>query len=181
MSAKKPTPTWSAVKTKLSSFDHAGLISLVQHLYAASKDTRTFLHARLRLGGDPLAPYKATIDRFLWPAVLQQEGISVAKAKNAIADYKRASGTAAGLAEEMVFYCEQATGFVRDVSMGDEGYFEALVRMFGQALKAIDTLPQTQRPALLARLNAVRQVSHDFGYGVGEDMDSLLEEHGGYG
>jgi len=81
----------------------------------------------------------------------------------------------------MVFYCEQAAGFSRDVSMGDEGYLEALVRMFGQALKAIDTLPQTQRPALLARVNAARQVGHDFGYGMGEDMDSLLEEHGGYG
>lgn len=178
MSAKKPTPTWSAVKTKLSNFDHAGLISLVQDLYAASKDTRTFLHARLHLGGDALAPYKATKDRFQWPDVLQQEGISVAKAKNAIADYKRASGTAAG---QMVFYCEQATGFGRDVSMGDEGYFEALVRMFGQALKAIVTLPQAHRLALLARLDAVRQVSNDIGYGVGEDKDSLLEEHGGYG
>ena len=68
-----------------------------------------------------------------------------------------------------------------DVGLDDEGYFEALVRMFGQALKAIDTLPQTQRSALLARLDAVRQISHDIGYGVGGDMDSLLEEHGGYG
>ncbi len=81
----------------------------------------------------------------------------------------------------MVFYREQAEGFGRDVSMGDEGYFEALVRMFGQALKAIDTLPQTQRPALLARVDTARQISHDFGYGVGEDMDSLLEEHCCYG
>ena len=80
-----------------------------------------------------------------------------------------------------MFYREQATGFGRDASLGDEGHFEALVRMFCQALKTIDTLPQTQRSALLARLNAVHQLSHDFGHGVGEDMDSLLEEHGGYG
>jgi len=58
----------------------------------------------------------------------------------------------------MVFWCKQAAGFSRDFSMGDEGYFELLVRMFGQALKAIDTLPQTQRPALLARVNAARQL-----------------------
>ncbi len=90
-------------------------------------------------------------------------------------------GTADGLAELMVFYCEQASGFSNDVSLDDEGYFEALVGMFGQALKAIDTLPQTQRPALLARLDAVRQINHAIGYGVGEDMDSLLHEHGGYG
>ena len=91
MSAKKATPTWSAVKTKLSNFDHAGLICLVQDLYAASTDTRTSLHARLRLGGDALAPYKAT-DRGLWPDVLQQQGTSVAKAKKAIADCKMGVG-----------------------------------------------------------------------------------------
>ncbi len=92
MSAKKPTPTWSAVNTRLSNVDHAGLICLVQDLYAASKDTRTSLHARLRLGGDALAPYKATIDRGLWPDALQQQGTSVAKAKKAIADYKMGVG-----------------------------------------------------------------------------------------
>jgi hypothetical protein len=75
----------------------------------------------------------------------------------------------------------QCRPFELHFSSDDESYFEALVRIFGRAMKAIDTLPKRQRPALLARLNAVRQVSHDFGYGVGEDMDSLLEEHGGYG
>jgi hypothetical protein len=75
----------------------------------------------------------------------------------------------------------QCRPFELHFSSDDESYFEALVRMFGQALKAIDTMPQTQRPAPLARLDAVRQISHEFGYGVVEDMDSLLEAHGGYG
>ena len=35
----------------------------------------------------------------------------------------------------MVFYCEQACGFSRDVGLHDETYFDALVRMFEQALK----------------------------------------------
>ena len=80
-----------------------------------------------------------------------------------------------------MFYCEQPSGFTSDVGLDDEGYCEALVRMFGQSLKAIVTLPQAHRLALLARLDSVRQVSNDIGYGVGEDKDSLLEEHGGYG
>jgi len=37
-------------------------------------------------------PYKATIDRGLWPDVLQQQGTSVAKAKKAIADCKMGVG-----------------------------------------------------------------------------------------
>ena len=42
-----------------------------------------------------------------------------------------------GLAELMVFYCERAAGFCSDVGYQDLGYFDALVRMFEKALKAI--------------------------------------------
>ena len=80
---------------------------------------------------------------------------SVAKAKKAIADYKKAVGTPDGLAELLVFYCEQASSFSRDVGLQDEGYFGALVRMFGETLKAIADLPQPQRPTLWLRIDAV--------------------------
>ena len=102
----------------------------------------------------------------------------MAKAKKAITDYKKASGTADGLAELMVFYCERASGFSCDVGLDDEAYLSALVRMFEQALKTVATLPATQRPALCTRLRMVRDRSHDIGYGVGEDMDALLTGHG---
>ena len=62
--------------------------------------------------------------------------------------------------------------------MQDEGYFDALVRMFEQALKGIHSLPEDARPALHGRLDAVRRISHNFGYGVGNDMDDLLAEYG---
>ena len=92
-------PSWSGVKAKLADFDCPGLIGLVQDLYAASKDNQAFLHARLHLGEDVLKPYKEAIDRWLWPDVFKNQDTSVAKAKKAITDYKKASGTADGLAE----------------------------------------------------------------------------------
>ena len=61
----KSTPSWSDVKTKLADFDRAGLMGLVQDLYAASKDNQAFLHARFGIGEDVLKPYKAAIDRWL--------------------------------------------------------------------------------------------------------------------
>lgn len=171
-------PSWSDVKAKLVGFDSPGLIGLMHDLYAASKDNQAFLHARLHLGEDVLKPYGEAIDRWLWPDVFKNQDTSVAKAKKAIADYKKASGTADGLAELMVFYCERASGFSCDVGLDDEAYLSALVRMFEQALKAVATLPETQRVALWSRLQIVRDRSHDIGYGVGEDMDALLTEHG---
>ena len=181
MATKKPAPSWSDAKAKLTAFDRAGLLSLVQDLYAASKDNRAFLHARLHLGDDVLKPYKATIDRWLWPDVLANQDTSVAKAKKAVADYKKAAGTAAGLAELMVFYCEQASGFSADVGMDDESYLGALVRMFEQALKAVTALPPAQQAPLWARLQVVQDRCQDIGYGVGDYIAVLFAEHRGHG
>lgn len=74
----------------------------------------------------------------------------------------------------MVFYCERAAGFCSDVGYQDDGYFDALVRMFDQALRLIAQLSASDRNPLIARLDRVRIISHNFGYGVGDDMDSLL-------
>lgn len=178
MATKKSAPTWSDVRGKLTSFDRTGLIGLVQDLYAASKHNQAFLHARFGLGDDVLGPYKAAIDRWLWPDVFKHQDTSIAKAKKAIADYKKAIGRPEGLAELTVFFCERAVGFSKDVGLQDEGYFDALVRMFAQALKVVGALAEERRPALLGRLDAVRRLGHNLGYGVGDDMDTLLAEHG---
>lgn len=174
MATKKGAATWSDVKTKLGDFDRAGLLGLLQDLYAASQDNQAFLHARFGLGEDVLKPYKAAIDRWLWPDVFKNQDTSVAKAKKAIADYKKAIGQPEGLAELAVFFCERAVGFSNDVGQQDEGYFDALVRMFEHALTTIGSLPEDRRQALLARLDAVRLLGHNLGYGVGDDMDDLL-------
>ena len=123
-----------------------------------------------------LEPYKKAIDRGLWPDVFRRQETSVSKAKQAISDYKNALGNPEGLAELMVFYCERAAGFSKDVSHDDAGYFDALVRMFEQSLKITNTLAGNARRGLLTRLDRVRNISHEFGYGVGDEMDVLLSE-----
>jgi hypothetical protein len=60
-----------------------------------------------------------------------------------------------------------------------EGYFNALVNMFEQALKTTHQLSAGERNALIARLERVRTNSHNLGYGVGDDMESLLADHTG--
>jgi hypothetical protein len=73
---------------------------------------------------------------------------------------------------------DRAAGFSNDVGLQDEGYFDALARMFAQALTTIGTVPEDRRPELLERLDAVRRLGHNVAYGVGDDMDDLLMEHG---
>ena len=171
---QKSQPTWTDVKAKLADFDRAALLGLIQSLYAAHRDNQTFLHARFGLAEDVLEPYKKTIDRWLWPDVFRRQDTSVSQAKRAISDYKKAVGDPEGLAELMVFYCERSAGFSSDIASDDEGYFNALVRMFEQALKIVNALSVEHRDDLLARLDRVRVTSHKIGYGVGDDMDFLM-------
>ena len=169
-------PTWTDVKAKLASLDRIGLVGLIQDLYAAHKDNQAFLHARFGLGEDVLRPYKETLDRWLWPDVLRNQDVSVAKAKQAVSSYRKAVGDPAGLAELMVFYCERAAGFSNDVGNQDEGYLYALVHMFEQALKVFPQLPAGDRDTLMVRLDRVRTISHNLGYGVGDAMDSMVAD-----
>ena len=173
----KSQPKWTHVKAKLTSFDRPALLGLIQDLYSAHKDNPTFLHARFGLGEDRLGPYKETIDRWLLPDAFSRQIPSVLKAQQAISNYKKAVGAPAGLAELMVFYCEQASGFASDLGYQHESSFNALVRMFEQALATANSLPTDTRDALIARLDRIRSISHKCGYGVGDDMDSILTKY----
>lgn len=173
----KSQPSWTDVKAKLAAFDRAALVDLIHHLYGADKDNQAFLHARFGLGEDVLEPYKRTIDRWVWPDPFRNQDTSVSKAKQAISQYKKAVGDPVGLTELMVFYCEQAAGYCQDIGYQEEGFFDALVRMFEEALKSARLLPLDGRDSFIARLNRVREVSHNFGYGVGDAMDYLLAKH----
>lgn len=173
----KATPSWSDVKSQLADFDRTGLLGLVQDLYATSKDNKTFLHARFGLGDDPLEPYKDVIIRWINPPDYRNP-ISVSKAKKAISDYKKALGQPEGLAELTVFYCEEVFDFLTGCGMDDEGFYDALVRMFEQSLKYVRALPRTQQAALLARLDRVRQKGQSVGWGVGDDFDHFWSEVG---
>ncbi|HSX61784.1 MAG TPA: hypothetical protein VLF18_16450 [Tahibacter sp.] len=175
---KTKGPSWNDVKAKLAAFDHAGLVGLLQALYAASKDNQALLQARLGLGEDTLKPYKAAIDRWLWPDRSLNQAPSAAKAKKVLADYRNAAGQPEELTELMVFYCERAAGFAEESGLDEESYYDALARTFEQAVRTAVALPPGRRADLLARLDLVRRRSHDFGYGVGADMDDCFIEHG---
>ena len=174
---KKTVSKWTEVKANLGPFDRAGLIGLLGDLHGLSPGNRAFLHAGLGLGSNPLEPYKAIISRWIYPDLFRGQDTSVAKAKKAISDYKKAIGLPAGMAELSVFYCECAARLVSECGMEDEGYFNALVRMFDQALTIVATLNPLEQKLLLQRLDAVRSLTGAIGWGVKDAMDELFTEH----
>jgi hypothetical protein len=67
------------------------------------------------------------------------------KTKKAIADYQKAIGEPAGLAELSIFYCKEAFSLLESRVFEDERYFVALIRMYDQAVKRVLDLPVTER------------------------------------
>jgi hypothetical protein len=171
-------PSWKAVKAALESFDGAGLLGLVQDLYAVDKENKAFLHARLGLGSDQLAPYKATISRWICPDLMRSQPVSISKAKKAIADYKKAIGEPAGLAELSIFYCEEAVSFLESCALEDERYVVALIRMFDQAVKRVLDLPVAERRGYAERLGNLRPRARQVGCGIDDELNGIWYEAG---
>jgi hypothetical protein len=170
---KSASSTWIDVKASLVAFDRAGLLGLLQDLYAASRDNQAFLHARLGLGRNQLEPYKARISMWICPDIMRNQPISVSKAKKAIADYKKAIGRPEGLTELSIFYCEEAFGFLEACGMEDESYFVALIRMYDRALTFVSKLPPAERATYLERLDKLRSRSRHVGWGVEDNLNDL--------
>ena len=170
----KPEPGWAQVKARLTTLDQAALMVLIRDLHDASKENRIFLHSRLGLTADPLKHYKEAVDRWMWPDVLRREMPSAAKAKQAIADYRKAIGDPRDLAELMVFFCERGTGFSADVGFDNESFLNALWRMFEQAMKVVKGLPEKERVPFLTRLHKVQEKSKRLSYGICDIMADLL-------
>jgi hypothetical protein len=176
-SNKKAAGSWNGVKAGLRrDFDRTALLGLIQDLYAASKDNQAFLHARFSLGADPLKPYKTVISRWVCPDIFKNEPWSVAKAKKALADYKKAIGHPNGMAELAIFYCEEAMAFLRECSIEDEGYYSALVLMYRQALRRTLSLPEGEQATFLSRLGGIRDQAQKIGWGVSEVMAEVWYE-----
>ena len=169
---------WKAVKAALQSFDRAGLLGLIQDLYSVAKDNKAFLYARLGLRSDQLAPYKATISRWICPDLMRNQSVSISKAKKPIADYKKAIGQLVGLAELSIFYCEEAFNFVESCAFEDERYFVALIRMYNRAVQYVLDLPAAGRGAFAERLGRLRSRARSVGWGVEDEINSAWYEAG---
>lgn len=169
------TPKWGDIKQHLSKMDNAGLLTVIQDLYASNKECKAFLHARF----DPSAgvdSYKKTIKQWINP---DSYSYSVSKAKKPIADFKKASGTIPELADLMVYYCEQACLFADSVGgTNDAAFYSSLFLMFKEVLPLIKSKDISDKQPYLDRLKVVIKTSGNFGYGYPDSLIYLWKEAG---
>ena len=102
-----PKQTWSTVKSAVAQLSNRELLSLIGDLYRFSKQNQAFLHARYADVEAAMEDCKKIIAECLYPDVLRDRPLQVAKAKKAVADFCKAVAEPVFHAELMVFFLEQ--------------------------------------------------------------------------
>jgi hypothetical protein len=136
-------------------------------------ENRAFLAARLGVGSDSLIQFKKIISRWIHPDLMKGQDVSVAKAKKAIADYRKAIGRPAGMAELCIFYCEETAQLVGDCGLEDEEDNSALVCTLEKSLTQAAELQTAERYKMLNRLDAVRVSLRGNDWGVSDAMNEI--------
>jgi len=172
----QPKATWSAVKSALSGSDREALLGLIKDLYGLSASNKQFVDTQLRLGLDPLAPYKKVVAECISPDVFSRsrKPIQIAKAKKAISDYQKAARDDRGELDLMIHFVECGNQFTLDYGDIDEDFYDALVNMYVRAVKLAKALPFPESRSFRDRLRALAVSSEPIGWGY---HDSLCDAY----
>jgi len=171
---KSGSPSWSNVKKSIASLDTSELIRLIGSLYELSKGNRDFLHARFSIGADPIVPYKEVIEECMFPDVMKNKPIQISVAKKAISEYVKAVGDAKGAAELMTYFVECGNEFTVEFGDIDEGFYDALLRMYERAIKKVLSLPAKEQHEFRERLRIIMVSSNGIGWGY---HDGLCDQY----
>jgi len=165
---------WSDVKESIASLGTRELIKLIADLYQLSKGNREFLHARFSIGDDPIAPYKKIINECMYPDMMRNKPIRISRAKQAISDYAKAVGDAKGEAELMTYFVECGNNFTVEFGDMDEGFYDALIRMYTRAINKVLSLSDEHLHEFRKRLREIMVSSDGIGWGY---HDGLCDEY----
>ena len=168
-----PKQTWSTVKSTVAKLSNRELLSLIGDLYRLSKQNQAFLHARYADAEAAMEDCKKIIAECLYPDVLRDRPLQVAKAKKAVADFCKAVAEPVFHAELMVFFLEQGNAFTVEYGDIDAGFYDALLAMARRAVQAICVLPKELQEAYGERLADVVRSSSCIGWGYHDGLKQI--------
>jgi hypothetical protein len=170
---KKQLPSWPDVKTVLARLNQTDLLDLISDLYHLSNNNQDFLHARLTIGDDIVAPYKKIIEECMYPDILNGP-VRIHRAIRAISDFSKAICDAKDKAELLTYFVECGNKFTLDYGDIDEDFYDSLMEVYGQAINKVLTLPDHEQGNFKKRLKKIMISSNGIGWGY---HDSLCDDY----
>jgi hypothetical protein len=165
--------TCSTVKSAVAKLSRDELLALVAELYRLSKQNQTFLHARFADAEAAKEDCKKMIAECLYPDVLRDRPLQVAKAKKAVVDFCTAVAEPVAHADLMLFFVEQGNAFTVDYGDIDAGFYNALLTMGRRAVKTICGLPKNLQEPFRERLAVIVRSSSGIGWGYHDELAEI--------
>jgi hypothetical protein len=168
---KLKKPTWIDVKKSIKGIGSPQLIELVKELYQLSDENKNFLHARFNGGTASLKKYRKIILDSLYIDVLDDnDDFDFEKAEKAINTYAKATNDNEGIADLMIYYVECGNKFTLDYGDIDEVFYDALVKMYEKAIKAVCEMTKKKQAPFRKRLKNIMNSADGIGWGYYDDL-----------
>jgi hypothetical protein len=110
----------------------------------------------------------------MFPDVYKNKPIEISTAKKSINEYSKAVGDAKGETELMTYFVECGNQFTIEFGDIDEGFYDALLRMYARAIKNVLTLPDEEQSEFRERLRTIMMTSDGIGWGY---HDGLCDQY----
>jgi len=168
---KSKKPTWIDVKRSVKDIENSNLIELLKDLYELSDENKNFLHARFLAGSSSLSKYKKIISDSLYPDIFdEKDDFNFGKANKAIEAYAKATNDSEGIADLMIYYVECGNKFTLDYGDINEAFYDALVKMYAKAIKAVCKMPKKKQEPFRKRLEKIMKSADGIGWGYYDDL-----------
>lgn len=183
--AKNESGGWRAVRSQLASWDKPALLALVQDLYGASAVGRDLVNARCRpaeSGEAVLEKYRRKIVEQFFPARGFGK-LKLGEARQAIRDYRKATGSIEGTAELLMTYVENGGEFTQQFGDIDERFYNSVESALDELATLLRGPARELYPKFSERLSRVEQMTENIGWGfhdyIVQVVGELEEERGG--
>ncbi|MDZ4165486.1 MAG: hypothetical protein U1C55_10190 [Smithellaceae bacterium] len=180
--ATKKPGGWSAARQQLATWERPALLALLKDLYETAGGNRDFIHARCQDGdggGEALERYRGKIVEQFFPA--RGDGkLKLGEARQAIRDYRKATGNIPGTAELLMTYVENGARFTREFGDIDERFYDSVESALEELAALLRGEARGIYPQFRDRLARVEQMTDGIGWGfhdfVGDVVGQLEEE-----
>ncbi len=174
--ATNKSGSWGAVRQQLAAWEKPALLALVKDLYAAADVNRDLVNARCQ----PAESTEATLEKYRRKIVEQffpARGFGKLKlgvARQAIRDYRKATGNLPGTAELLLTYVENGAEFTRQFGDIDERFYNSVESALKELAALLCGEARDMYSQFEDRLAKVEQNATGIGWGFGDCVSDVV-------
>ena len=161
------------VRRMLAGRSSKDLLALIGELYRRDAGNRHFIHAQCAVG-DAIGAYKQIIEEHLCPDPMSSQEFSLAAARKAISDYRRAQGDPASLLDLTIHYVECGTRCTLDYGDMWEAFYNSMESMFRKAVGMVEKSDPETQATFLPRLAELVRATQGVGWGYHDELADIF-------